>query len=313
MDTRTTLADARAALYDLINVDDPNDPKFLRIFNEVRERLINSGKWKGCVVSTVFDSSAGFITLPYDYLAVLGTTYDRYPAPVFTQFHEYVEQGPGEFDETLKFPGQLIDMGDGFATQANIETAGVIRVYSSAADNADVVRLFGEDENGDTIYDSSGNEGVNVTLAAPYVATTAQFSKVTAAQKPLTSNRVYLKVWDGATETQIAEYQPNETRPMYRRYKTGEAEEAIRVICQLRYMPVSAETDWVKPGNISALRAGIRSWLFEDQSDMASADESMVRAYNFLNDEAKATRGGARVTVDMVGGTFGRTYIPFMR
>lgn len=313
MDTRTTLADARAALYDLINVDDPNDPKFLRILNEVRERLITSGKWKGSIVSTVFNSSTGFITLPYDYLSVLGLTYDRCPAPVFTQFHEYVEQGPGEFDETYKWPGQLMDMGDGFATQVNIETAGVIRVYSSAADNGDVVRLFGKDENGDVIYDSSGNEGVNVTLAAPYVATTAQFSEVTGAQKPATSNRVYLKVWDGATETQIAEYQPNETRPMYRRYKTGDAEQAIRVICQLRYMPVIAETDWVKPGNISALRAGIRAWLFEDGSDMASADASTVRAYNFLNDEAKSSRGGARATVDMVSGVFGRTNIPTLR
>ena len=313
MDTRTTLADARAALYDLINIDNPNDPKLLRILNEVRERLINSGKWKGCIVSTVFGSATGFITLPYDYLSVLGLTYDRCPAPVFTQFHEYVEQGPGEIDETQKFPGILTDMGDGFATQLDIETAGVIRVYSSAADNGDVVRLFGEDVNGDVIYDSSGNEGVNVTLAAPYVATTEQFSKVTGAQKPLTSNRVYLKVWDGSTETQIAEYQPNETRPMYRRYKTGDAEQAIRVICQRRYMPVSAETDWVVPGNISALRAGIRSWLFEDQSDMASADASMVRAYNFLNDESKSSRGGARPTVDMVGGVFGRTFIPTLR
>lgn len=312
MDTRTTLADARAALYDLINVDDPNDPKFLRILNEVRERLITSGKWKGSIVSTVFNSSTGFITLPYDYLSVLGLTYDRCPAPVFTQFHEYVEQGPGEFDETYKWPGQLMDMGDGFATQVNIETAGVIRVYSSAADDGDVVRLFGK-YNGDVIYDPSGNEGVNVTLAAPYVATTAQFSEVTGAQKSATSNRVYLKVWDGATETQIAEYQPNETRPMYRRYKTGEAEQAIRVICQRRYIPVVAETDWVIPGNISALRAGIRAWLFEDGSDMASADASTVRAYNFLNDEAKSSRGGARATVDMVSGVFGRTNIPTLR
>ena len=38
MDTRTTLADARAALYDLINVDDPDDPKFLRVdgLNQMR-------------------------------------------------------------------------------------------------------------------------------------------------------------------------------------------------------------------------------------------------------------------------------------
>jgi len=311
MNTRLTLADVRASLYTLIDADNANNPLFISVLNEVCERIINSGKWKGNVVTTVFESSTGFITLPYNYASVLAMTYDKCPCPTFTQFHQYTEQGPGELDIALKWNGILVDLGDGFVTQADIPAAGVVRVYSSAADNGEVVRLFGLN-NGDVIYDSSGNEGENVTLAAPFVATTNQFTEVTGFQKPLTSNRVRLKSWDGSTETQIAEYQPNETRPSYQRYQTGVAEQAIRVICQRRFVPIYAETDWVYPGNLSALRAGIRSWLFEDGSDMDSADQSMSRAYNFLNDEAKAFRGGARATINTQTGGWGGTGLPFV-
>lgn len=312
MNTRLTLADVRAALSALIDSDNPNNPLFLSVLNEVRERMINSGKWKGNVLTTTFESSSGFITLPYDYASVLALTYDKCPCPVFTQFHQYTEQGPGELDIALKWTGILVDLGDGFVTQADIPAAGVVRVYSSAADDGDVVRIFGLDENGDVIYDSSGNEGENITLAAPFAVTTAQFTEVTGFQKPLTTNRVRLKSWDGTTETQIAEYQPNETRPSYQRYKTGVAEKAIRVICQRRFVPIYAETDWVIPGNLSALRAGVNSWLFENGSDMDSADQSMARAYNFLNDEAKAFRGGARATINTQNGGWWGQPVPFV-
>jgi hypothetical protein len=109
---------------------------------------------------------------------------------------------------------------------------------------------------------------------------------------------VYAKSWDGVTETLVGTYQPNETRPCYRRYQTGVAEKEIRLICHRRFIPTVAETDWIIPGNISALRAIIQSLLFEDASDMDAADASFARAISFLNDEAKTFRGGGRATIN---------------
>ena len=128
MDTRLTLADVRAILYPMVNPSDANDPVFLQMINEVQERFINSGKWKGSIVTLRIESSSGFITMPYNYAAALAMTYDRYPSPIFTEFHQYVEEGPGKMDETLNWPGILIDLGDGFCTQADIPAAGVVRV-----------------------------------------------------------------------------------------------------------------------------------------------------------------------------------------
>lgn len=297
MDTRLTLADVRAILAPMINSSDLNDPLFLQILNEVQERYINSGKWKGSIVTLRFESSTRFVTMPYNYAAVLAMTYDRCPYPIFTQFHQYVEEGPGKVDDTLNWPGILIDLGDGYCTQADIPAAGFVRIYSSALDNGDVVRVYGN-LNGVTLYDADGNEGEAVTLAAPFVATTNQFTEITGFSKPLTTARVYAKSWDGTTETLVGTYQPNETRPCYRRYQTGVADKEIRLICHRRFIPTVAETDWIIPGNLSALRAGIQSRLFEDASDMDSANASFARGISFLNDEAKTFRAGGRATLN---------------
>lgn len=297
MDTQLTVADVRAQLSYMVNPNDPTDPLFLQYLNEVQQRLVNSGKWKGSIMTLRYASSPNFITMPYNYAGALALTYDRFPYPIFTEFHQYVEEGPGKVDEALHWPGILLDLGDGYCTQENIPSASVIRVYSSAADDTKKVRIYGN-LNGVTVYDSAGNEGEEVTLTHPFVATTNQFTELTGVTKTLTKHRLYLKTWDGTDETLIATYQPNETRPSYRRYQTGKAEKEIRLICQRRFIPLVAETDWVPIGNLSAIRAGIQSRLFEDATDPDAADASFTRALNFLNDEAKAFRAGGRATLN---------------
>ena len=311
MDSQLIWGDAKAILYPMVDPTNPDNPLLLQMANEACERFTNSGKWKGNIITLRYESSTGFITLPYNYAAAIAMTYDRYPHPIFTQFHQYVEEGPGKVDQALHWPGILLDLGDGFCTQTDIENPSFIRVYSSALDNTKKVRIYGE-LNGATVYDAAGNEGEEVTLNAPMVATTNQFTVITGVTKPHTTARVYLKGWDGSTETLLATYQPNETRPRYRRYQTGQAEKEIRIICQRRYIPFVADTDWVFPGNISALRAGIQSRLFEDSTDPDAADASFTRGLNFLNDETKTYRGGGRATVDQQfpqwwGGTMNAT------
>lgn len=46
MSSTLTVADARDSLYEHV-VSDATDPKFLRVLNEVCERILNSGNWEG--------------------------------------------------------------------------------------------------------------------------------------------------------------------------------------------------------------------------------------------------------------------------
>lgn len=317
MNTRLTVADARANLWTLADSNDVNSAKFLRMLNEICERYILSGKWKGCVVNVDFNSANGFISLPYEYYSVLCTTYNSAPVLTYSQFHTYQENGPGELSEAKAWPGILIDLGDGFATQADITTAGTLRVKTQAADDGKTIRLFGLDADSKVIFSADGTEGEAVTCAAPFVDTTKTFSKVVGIQACPDPTITMQKSWtlhvNDGSDTQVGSYYPGENRPMYRRYQTGQAEKAIRVCCQRRFILMRNESDWVIPGNLSALRAGFWALNFLDGSDLQQADAAWQQGLTWLNNEAKASRGGSIPATNfmnwgMTRGTYGSGY-----
>lgn len=299
MDTRLVLADCREPLEPYLpGTSAQRAANFRGKINQVIERLTYSGKWKGAVVTVAFDSSAGFITLGPRFLASLAATYDRYPVQTFNQWHQYVECGPGTIDETLDWVGQLIDEGDGFVSTSDVSDAGSVRLYSTGADNGKTVRIEGiQQETGLPIYDNDGNLGEELVLSAPFVQSAYHYSSVTAVAKEATKGYVTMKILPsgGGSEYELSVYEPSETRPCYRRYKTGVAEKTIRILCQRRFFPVVAETDWVIPGNLAALKFGLIALNLEDQGYEEAADTNWNTAYKWLNAEAKSLRGGAKV------------------
>lgn len=300
MNTSLTVKSARKLLGYLVDPDDDNSPRFLPFLNRACEALLYSGKWVGSIIQVVFDSSSGFITLSRDHLAVLGGQYQNVPVPTFTQFAEYVEGGHGQLDETLGvLLTSLYDMGDGFCTQADITDTGTLRVkITDPNDAGQTVRLFGLDEDGVEIYED-GKRGVELTLADPSADTTQQFSKITGIQADSLAGAWSLWVVVSAVETQIGTYQPNETMPRYRRYKTGTTTEAIRVICQRRFIPMSEDSDPVFPGNINALTYAFKAMMNEDTDEDDRVELNWGRAYKKLNEEAKASRGGAQPQIQI--------------
>ncbi len=301
MNSRLTVADCRTALYSIVNPGDPDDPAFLSWLNQASERLMLSGKWNGMIVDCSFASASGYITLPPNFLSVLGNTYGGVPTPTFTQYHTYMENGPGDISSTEAFPYILIDLGDGFPTLTDIveDSNGdlpAIDVYSSASDNGKIIRFYGLDADGSPVFDALGNEGVAVTLAAPKVTLSTTFSRITSVAKAATISSVTVRAdpADGGTDYDLSVYLPSETRPMYRRYQVGEATQAIRCLCIRRFVPAVAETDWVYPGNLAALKYAMKSVFFEDADDFDNAVKNMGYAIEFLDKETKAVRGGGR-------------------
>lgn len=306
--TRLTVAKVRAALAPLVTPDELDSQLFLDVLNEVCERYINNAKWKGTLMEITFNGAAGFVTLPFNYAAALAGTFIRCPFPIFTQYHTYVENGPGNIEQAFKWAGILLDMGDGFVTEVDIPegNGGVLRLHSIASDDSTTVRVYGRDLDDNIIYDSDGNEGEEVTLTAPSVVTTNNYSKVTGFVKPHTKGPVRMGVVQPTTvELTLAVYQPIETVPCYHRYQTGQVQEeqnvenGVRLLCNRRFIPMEAETDFVIPGNLAALRNGVQAWLSENATDYPAADAAWNRGIDFLNDEAKTFRGGGRPTINV--------------
>jgi hypothetical protein len=301
MDSRLTVADCRAALYKEVDATDVYSSEFLPKLNEVCERYMLSGKWKGMVVKLSLPASSGFVTLPRAFQNLLVHRYRGYPGPMFTQYHEFSVNGPGELREANAYSGQLVDAGDGFATQADIETPGTLRVIPGSSDDADkVIRVYGEDADGKEIFDADGLRGKNITLVLPSANTVQVFSKVTGIAAPQNIVAHWtLAVVNGSEVTEIGHYAPGETRPRYRRYKTGKTESAIEVLAQRRFVPAVAESDWVVPGNLTALRYGLQALRYEDAAQLQEAQAVFSRGLAFLNQEARLSRGGAQPTLNL--------------
>ncbi len=298
MNTRLTVAIARVSLERFAS----SASLFIPELNQVIERLNNYGIWKDACNNTVFQSvPSGIITLPRRSQSVVGATVYGIPTLTFSQFHAYQELGYAWLDPLQTGSYGLIDMGDDYCTQADFATgtSGTLKaVISSATDAAKVIRLYGRDASGNQIYDTTGVEGITLTTANPSASTTQVFSSLTGMQIAATfvgSWRLYSTI--AGVDTQLGYYEPGETSPVYRRYKVGvlSGENTVRCLCKRRFIPVVAESDWVHPGSIGALKLGLQALNQETLDGMDKSDGLWARAIKTLDEELKNVRGSIKV------------------
>ncbi len=299
MNSNICVADLRRAFAGLFR-----DDEFIPILNQALNQLTISGRWLGSLVFVSFDSSTGFITLPYEYSAIMGINVGFIPYPVFSQFHRYIESGPGKVDETQPTHGYLMDMGE--VDNATLidppSTGSTVRiVLNSAADVGKPFRFYGK-SNGVEIFDASGR-GINLTTTGVTTNFGTVFDKVTGIECPvgvtsgypaLVSNWSLYAVAPSTTATLLSLYYPPDIRPSYRRYQLGTSTEAIQCLCQRRFIPVYAETDWVYPGNYRAIKAAMQAIQNEDANNYKEVAENWQIAYDTLNEMVHSSRGAAR-------------------
>lgn len=307
MNSTLTVADLRIIIGGLFN-----SSYFIPYLNQAMNSLLLSGRWNGSTVFVTFQSSAGFITLPYQYISVLGVNTGSWVPPIFSQNHMFIESGPGRIEATSQASSMLIDMGDGFCTSVEPPVAGsTLRiVLDNAADVGKIIRFYGY-SGGVEIGDSSGR-GIAVTTTGLTTNWAATFDlnggrAITGIECPVDANgfpsitynwKLYSVAPITGDATLLGTYQPQDTRPSYRRYQTGiltappDNKPAIQLLCQRRFIKAYKETDWIWPDNLQAIKAAMQAVQFEDAADYDSSAPAWDRAYGALEVEMKARRGG---------------------
>ena len=299
MTSNITVAEARSLLARYVCPEEPASQKFLDYLNQVRERVINSGKWKGMTFGVNFDASLGYITLPRDAESLLGLHVNKGIYGIQSKWYEYVVGGGGKLPEDMPAIGSTIDMGENFVTMEDPAAPSQIRFKTTNLNDAgQEVVIYGKDADGNDIYDSNGNLGETLLLAAPAgsVTTSATFSKITSVLKPYTVGNIEIYAVALPSDVLLSVYQPGETSPQYRRYrlKVYDADTVVTGVCKLKYFPLVAETEPLLPANIGALKMALMALTYEDANDPASADGYWQRCYGLLNQQLKENRGAAR-------------------
>ena len=315
MASNLTVADVRAALWQQLDPSDQNSPLFLPALNQVCERILNSGNWKGTYGVVDFYSTTGYVTLPRRWESIIGCTLEQRVAPVYGRLHEFSASGPGFYDN-LDYDYQLlIDQGEYPTMEVQTEALPIRLTAANSDDAGQSVRLYGVDTNGDPVFDSSGIEGITVELDTVPVTTSQSFLLTGVAKDP-TLGSVTLSQVDGVTVTTLSVYEPTETRPLYRRYKVGtkaaraDGKPVIRTVCKRRFINLACETDLVYPSDLGALKFGLIAYTYEQQgaNELERAELFWQKCYQIANQTLKQQRGNNRLPMNfirygMAGGT----------
>ena len=284
----------------------PNSELFLPTLNQWSQRIIDSGQWKNMFVTVDYYSTTGYITLPRRCESIVGVTRVNAPTVPFARMQEYMTSGPGFFDDTTVDMRIIIDQSD-VCTQEVQTTIGYPRLtISDATDAGQVVRVYGNDSDGNPVFDSDGVEGIALTLSNPTVtASTEMF--VTQVVKPITVGNVTLSVVVSGTPTVLSVYEPSETNPIYRRYKVGtltardDDKPVLRCICKRRFVRLVQETDLVWPDNIGALKFAMKAVQLENTgaAELQESELFWQKCYQVLNQGLKQNRGAIRPKMAM--------------
>jgi hypothetical protein len=306
MATGLTVADVRASIGNTIYPGNPNSELFLPTLNQVVERIINSGQWKNMYEAVHYDSTSGYITLPRRLESIVGVTRVNWPTAPYSRMNEYMTSGPGFEDDTTRDLRTIIDQGDVCTQEVQTEIGYPRLTIANAADDGQIVRVYGNDADGNPVFDTDGIEGIALTLANPTVTASVEMF-VTQIVKPITIGNVTISVVVSGTPTVLSIYEPSETNPIYRRYKTGtivprdDNKPVLRCLCKRRFVRLVQETDLVWPDNIGALKFGMKAVQLED-AGAAELQQSQLfwqKTYEVLNQGLKQNRGAIRPKMAM--------------
>ena len=230
------------------------------------------------------------------------------PALVRNEWFEFLESGNGIQDSDDADAMTLIDRGEACLFSDIAGSDKKLRVYSGHTSDADKrLLLQGYDANGDWIRTLDGStwvDGEYVTLTTTYVDTNSIFSELMGVQKDETvaNVKVYELLPSEGTTRLIAEYQPTEDRPTYRRsliagLKDSDETRVVTIMGKLRFVPAKYDTDWLHISSEPAIKEMVLSVRKAENNLPQEAAIYEKRAVSILQDQLMHYMGDGAVGV----------------
>lgn len=256
--------------------------------NQVQDRLMNKGVWSGgWVIVQDLPIYSNTITVPRRFRTCAGVNLCGGPRPIYSRFWKFTET-----TRAIQCSNGVTPINDQAQTFITPTADFKLRIKSSTvADNTKLVTLLGGMDGDDAeIFTST-----TLTITSGSPDTTSQvYSVLPRISKVATVGQVDLYAVDNVTsvETLIATYAPYETLPGYKQYEIENVgdETSVSALCNLAYVPASADTDIITPGVLGGLKHGLKALTYEDTSDDRQ-DGEWARSEKAL-DEAKDSDDG---------------------
>lgn len=293
----------------ILNMDS-SDPRWLQLLNLASHRLLDMGMWMGTTQRHALCVNSACITWPRNFQTIISMDVCGVPMVIRSQWHEFLENGPGL--ARVRCCGTLdsYDRGSGFAMFDDLTIpASKIRLYPQfSSDVGKTVTIRGVDSNYQHIITNGGNtDGEVMTLAMPYVDSARTYGKQQFRDVIKDKTKGFVRAYSydatlpvpppspGPDDTPLkalAIWAPGETLPDYRRSFIPSMESGhgccnglmnnnscqrrcVVVMAKIKFITIENDLDFLPIGNPSALGLAMLSVMREQRGDTAGAITAM--------------------------------------
>ncbi len=281
-----------------------NEAKLFSKIGDAVELLTQKGEFDPLTGYVDICVTGRCVTLPREIETVLAVNLDGHPVlgrnPLFT-FHL---NGPGDFGTDCR---SWTDAGQ-FPTYRDLPCPGkLIAFLDKEADAGAELRVFGYDSQNrvlQTVVNGEYQEGYLVPTVFGYAlpdSTAPTISRITHIYKAPTKGEIRLSSFDSSTSTGtlIGIYEPNETKPLYRRISLGRSACWARICYRKRTFRISSLYDRILLHSRLALVLAMRAVKFWDDTDAANATLYEAHAARILSEKEASVEGPAMTPIQV--------------
>jgi hypothetical protein len=318
MPTLLTLATVRERLWVYTNnqvaysaaTQTQKDDADFRI-NQVVERFLSEGKWRGTLRRITLPIYDEYITLPRELGTILGIKLITDAncccvAQLYTRFHEFATCC---FDCCNTGVYAVSETAQTFLTP---DAGFQLRVKSTVSEAKEISFYGGWDTDNEEYFGAE-----TLTIINGSATTTREYNSMPPTggiQKQVTTVPCELYSVDSdGNETLIAVYAPSETIPAYKKYKVPNCNSqftSAMVFGKLAYVEAVEDSDIIIPSHWGALKIGLKALQSEDTEEDDMADQDWARAYRMLNADLTEAEGDSEQIMFKVASGFACDGIP---
>lgn len=305
-----------------------DDEKVADYTNEAARRLLSRGMFAGCYGRFTIALTDGCITLPRPIESIVTAASCCGQVTVRNQWYEFNDGGFGLLSCDNCGINQLVDRGTVVSYRdMSGGTNSYLRAYAfNVADDGKFITVQGYDDNGNWVRTATGPSGSMIDgerLELPnintdpndYVQSTTKFTALTGVIKDPTTSKVLLYEYNAtaATELDLANYEPDETLPQYRRMQWTAISESntetrhLTIMARMKHLDVQQDNDYVIPPCPDAIKLMVKAIDFEEKNlpndsvvyEQKAVAELMNATRAYLGDAVGVVR---RVGQDLYGG-----------
>lgn len=267
------------------------EPRLFRQISDAIQILANKGEIDPLVGYVDLCVTSQCITLPREVETVIAVNIGGHPALGHDELFSFHLNGPGDFRASCNY--DWFNTGS-FPTYRDLPCpARLIAFLSSPEDEGKQIRVFGFDNQNNPLRTQVNGEWIDGLLVptifgyAVPASTDPVVSRITAIVKDRTVANIRLSSFDNATSsgTLLGVFEPDETRPAYRRIRVGPGCNWVRVCYRKRTADVNSVYDRILIHSRMALLLAMRAVKKYEESDLGVAMQFEAQATRLLTEK----------------------------